>query len=211
MREADLPGPRHGAPADDRRGRGAVVRRPERRRTRGARRPGGSVPATEWMRVTSSASSWVKRREDRRQAAPEHRLARARRPGEQEVVRTRRQRARAPVCHAPGRGRRRDRAALPTGRDRPPAARGAISSSPGGSRRPRARWRTPTASMPGERGLRRGVGRAEHAVEPCPCRSLRRRDRPGDGADAAVEAELADARMRCEPLGRDLRRCGEHA
>ena len=47
---------------------------------------GASTPATEWMRVTSSACVGVERRQDPRQAPREHRLAGARRAGEQQVV-----------------------------------------------------------------------------------------------------------------------------
>ena len=58
MREPRLAGTRPGASADDRRRRGGVVRRAERRPVdeRPAR---GQEPATEWMRVTSSACSRV--------------------------------------------------------------------------------------------------------------------------------------------------------
>ena len=54
--------------------------------TRISGRPGGSTPATEWIRVTSSASLVREQRQDPGQPAGEHRLAGARRPREQQVV-----------------------------------------------------------------------------------------------------------------------------
>ena len=88
------------------------------------------MPATEWIRVTSSASLCVSGARIDGQAACEHRLPGAGRAGEQEVVRTR--------------GRELERAAAPflpahvgeidCGRDRIPERRsgstGSISSSP---------------------------------------------------------------------------------
>ena len=47
---------------------------------------GGRVPAIEWIRVTSSASARLSGRQDPGQPAREHRLARARWAGEQQVV-----------------------------------------------------------------------------------------------------------------------------
>ena len=58
--------------------------------TRTSPAPGGSTPLTEWMRVTSSDASSGEERQDPRQPAREHRLARAGRPGEQQVVAARR-------------------------------------------------------------------------------------------------------------------------
>ena len=56
------------------------------RRTTSAR-PGGSRPATEWIRVTSSASARVSAGRIPGKPAREHRLAGARRPHQQDVVR----------------------------------------------------------------------------------------------------------------------------
>ena len=87
MREARLARPRHpAATADQRRDRGRVVRRAERRHANEPARPAASTPPTEWMRVTSSDASSCEQRQDPRQPAREHRLARAGRPGEQQVV-----------------------------------------------------------------------------------------------------------------------------
>jgi len=61
----------------------------------------------------------------------------------------------------------------------------------------------------GERCLRRGVGGAENPREPGPGGALCGRDRPGDRPDAAVEAQLADARVLDEPIGRNLTHRGE--
>ena len=111
MGEAHLPRSRDRAAAHDRRRRGSVVRCAERRRVRRDLPQQRSVPATEWIRVTSSASSWRERRQDRRQATREHRLAGSRRAGEQEVVRSRGRDLERPPVRAPARGPRRGRAA----------------------------------------------------------------------------------------------------
>ena len=78
------------ASADDRRRRRGVVRRAERRPVdkRPARR--ASRPATEWMRVTSSACSIVSSGRMPGQPAGKHRLPRPGRAGEEKVVPARR-------------------------------------------------------------------------------------------------------------------------
>ena len=83
--EARLAGPRHRTTAHDRRRRGAVVRRPERRheddRTPGRQRSGDGVDARHLERLVPR-----QRRQDARQPPSEHRLARSRRAREQHVV-----------------------------------------------------------------------------------------------------------------------------
>ena len=59
MRQRHLTRPRARPSAHDRRRGCAVMRRPKRRHRTRARVPGGSRPATEWIRVTSSASARV--------------------------------------------------------------------------------------------------------------------------------------------------------
>ena len=161
-------------------------------------RPGGSRPATEWMRVTSSASSGVERRQDAGQAAREHRLAGARRPAEQQVV-------------AAGGGdlERAPRTLLSAHvGEVGPSGLGAVqrrrrgSSGGGGSRSPRkyatasARCCTGTGSMP-----------ASADLGPDSAAQTRRRESPSRRAPSAaasaprnrpqppVERELADRRM----------------
>ena len=86
---------RRGGRASPRPGRGARRRRPGRtRRSCGAARGRAAVdqpaarrrPATLWMRVTSIASVAGQRRQDRGQPPREHRLARARRAVQEQVV-----------------------------------------------------------------------------------------------------------------------------
>ena len=87
MGERHLARSRARTAADDRRRGRSVVRRAKRRHRTRARVPGGSRPATEWIRVTSSASARVSGGRIPGKPAREHRLAGARRPHEQEVVR----------------------------------------------------------------------------------------------------------------------------
>ena len=86
MREARLARPQVRPAADDRRGRGAVVRRAERRRRRRAAASPSTSPATEWIRVTSSAAAGSSGGRIPGQPAREHRLPRAGRPAEEQVV-----------------------------------------------------------------------------------------------------------------------------
>ena len=86
VREGDLAGSgAAAAAADERGGRRGVVRGAERA---GAGEAAGRVRARRrsGCAVTSRASSWVERREDRGEPAGEHRLAGAGRAGEQQVV-----------------------------------------------------------------------------------------------------------------------------
>ena len=86
MGEADFAGPRLRAAADERGVGDGVVRRAERAIGRAARRRGGSSPATECTAVTSSASSKVSGGRIPGDAPRHHRLARAGRADEQQVV-----------------------------------------------------------------------------------------------------------------------------
>ena len=208
VREADLTRPRHRAAADHGRRRGAVVRRPERRRGDEARagreRAGHRVDPRHLERLVVR-----QRREDRRQAAGEHGLARARRPREQEVVRTgRRQLERPAAAFLPadvpevGQGRRGGaRLVGRSGSDLLVAAQ--VADRLGEV--PHAHDLDPRESR-----LARRLVRAEDAGETRADGALGRRDRPRHRPDAAVEAQLADARVGGEPLARKLGRRGEH-
>ena len=63
---------------------------------------------------------------------------------------------------------------------------------------------------PRERRLGSRLCRAEEPVQPGPPGALGDGDRAGDGAHAAVERELADARVLEQPLRRELVVAGEH-
>ena len=97
MGEARLAGPRHCTTAHDRRRRGAVMRRAERRheddRPPGRQRAGDGVDAGHLERLVPR-----ERRQDARQPPPEHRLARSRRSREEDVVLSR---CRELQCSAP--------------------------------------------------------------------------------------------------------------
>ena len=101
-------------------------------------------------------------------------------------------RARAPAARAPDRVRRRDPA------DRAPALlvrrlrAAAAATRRGGTRPPRARCRTGTASTPASSASQRRLGGAEDPLEPGAPRSLGHRERAAHRPDAPVERELAD-------------------
>ena len=89
VREARLAGSRHPAPAaDERRDRGRVVRRAERRHATSPA-PGGSDAGYRVDARHLERRVVGEQRQDPRQPAREHRLSRARRAGEQQVVPTR--------------------------------------------------------------------------------------------------------------------------
>ena len=100
-------------------------------------RPAGSVPATEWMRVTSSAASRVQLRQEpgRRRPASSCRFPVGRRTG---GCGRRPQRARAPAAPSPARVRPRGQArTAPRGSRSPEGMRGECPSRRGGTRLPR--------------------------------------------------------------------------
>ena len=115
-----------------------------------ARPPPSCRPPTDWIRVTSIASAARERRQDRRQPPREHRLARAGRPVQVEVVAARGgdlERRDQPVVAAhvrevQRRGRLGDRPA------RAPAGRAARPRRAGTRRPPRA-WAAPSTSSSG--------------------------------------------------------------
>ena len=202
------PGRGPGAAADDRGRRGPVVRRAKRRPRDRAPRPGGSSPATEWIRVTSSASS---ARAAAGSPAAAARASSCRCPAARRAAgcgRPRR-RSRARAARAPGRGRRRDRArrrrrASPFGVDRRRLALAAqvgdglgevTHAAPARCRRAPPRRRLGGADEPLEPGAPRALGRGEHAA-----------DRP----QPAVERQLAEGGVLVERARRHLVRGGEH-
>ena len=172
--------------------------------------PCGSRPATEWIRVTSSASRACQRREDPGKAAREHRLPGAGRPGEQQVVRPR-----------GGDLERPSRTLLPThvGEVGPALAAEIIVGKRLELRRLdlAAQVRDRLCEVTdrhrldaGERRLGRRLRSANDAAKARPPRALGDGERPRDRPDPPVERELADRRVVGEALGRKLAGRGEH-
>ena len=207
--QARLAGPRHGTTADDRRGRGAVMRRAKRRREddRAPRRQraGDGVDARHLERLVPR-----QRRQDARQPAPEHRLARSRRAGEQHVVLSgggELERAAAALLPAHlgeiGQERLLELVACPAER------RTGSSSSPRRYATAWARWCTGTTSMPASAASGADSAAQMRRRQPCAARALGDGDRARDGPHPAVERELADTAVLEQPLGRELVRAGE--
>ncbi len=199
MRERDLTRARARASADDGGRRRAVVRSAERRhgdqRARRREQPADRVDPRHLERLLAP-----KRRQDPRQPAREHRLARAGRPLEQEVVRARRgdlERTASPLLPAdvgeigngrspraprPRAGRTAERRSRRAG-TRPPRRDAGRESA----RRPRVRPREPTRrrrrrarARPGERlPRRRAFPRPAECARPA---RARRRPRAEPGA-----------------------------
>ena len=175
-----------------RRAEGPPAQRGRRRRAR---------PRTLWMRVTSSASSRVERREDRRQPPREHRLAGARRAAQQHVMAARggdrqrldRRRVAADVAQI---GRRHVRGAL--------VATGGRWRALAAQRRRRARR---DCAMPthldavDERRLARALERHDEPVEPQPAARPRPRRASRAGAHLAAQRQLAEDRHGARALG----------
>ena len=163
------------------------------------------------MRVTSSAA-WCSsggRIVGRRRA--EHRLARARRPDEEQVVRCRRRRPRGRGGRTRGRGHRARSSGFVVGRRRPAASGGAGAQS-GHDSSPFRHAR----SSPSERAARTWTSLHERRPRPR-SRAARRRPRvpararastsasvPGTGPHRAVEAELAEDGDAVERAGGEL-------
>ena len=206
MREARLARPQVRAAADDRGGRGAVMRRPERRAARRAARSSSTRPATEWIRVTSSAAS---------------ESSGGRIPG--------RRRA-SIVFPVPGGPPRRTlcppAAASSSARrarswPRTSARSGTFAGSVAVRRERRLRLQLELAAQvgdglgevpdrdrgdAGERRLAGGVGRAEEALGTEPPRALGDGEHAADPAQATVERELADRSGALERAARQLLR-----
>ena len=156
--------------------------------------PGASVPATEWMRVTSRDSSCVRG----------GRMDGSRLPS---IV--------LPVPGGPARRRLCDPAAasssalLPRSCPRTSARSGRSGGERGSDARDAGAISLLAAEVadrlrdvthadgvdPGERRLARRVGRAQQPREPRARRTLRGGDRPADATYPPVEPELADARV----------------
>ena len=202
-------GPRARAATDDRRRRRAVMRRAKRRdgdeHAPGGHDPGDRVHARHLERLRS-----CQRRKDSRQPPGEHRLARARWPHQQQVVR---------ACSGD--------------LERPPRP---LLSAQVGEIRGRAvldrrlvdrlerRRVDPSAEVldglvevsyrhgldTRERGLRRRLGGAHEPRQACAQRPLGDGERPWDGTNPAVQRELAHGRVLCEPFGWKLPRRPEY-
>ena len=159
--------------------------------------PGCRTPATEWIRVTSSAPSSLEQRQDPRQTPREHRLAGSGRAGEQQVVTAGRgDLERAPRTLLPaevaevGRGRRVVHPALVWRRV---CGRRLAPSPQVGDRLGEMRDGYGLDAGQGDLGAR--LGRADDPVEPGPARALGRDERAGHGSEAPVERQLADRRV----------------
>ena len=201
------PGTRAGAASDDRGGRGAVMRRPER------------AVGDQWAFRRKHAGDRVdphhlerlprlERRQDRRQAPAEHRLPGARWPGKQQVV-------------AAG-GRELERAPRPL----LPANVGQVwMVGLGRLVRRLCRRRPQLSAEVGDRlgemahgdrldaaelRLARRLGCAENPLEAGAPRTFRDGERAAHRPDATVESELADGCVLGEPLDRKLARCRQH-
>ncbi len=201
VREARLSRPRPGPAADDRGHRRAVVRRAEGRprdqRPLGRQEPGDRVDAGHLELVAR-----LQRRQDRREAAAEHRLPGSRRACQQQVVTSGRrelERAARPflAAHVRQVGRiRLDPLRRRVDRRRPELA---------------AEVRDRLGEVPdrdgldaAELGLGRGLGCAEDPIEPGQPGALGDREGAANRPDAPVERELADRGVLREPFGRHL-------
>ena len=178
--------------ADDRRGRGAVMRRAERRprdeRLLSVHEPGDRVDPCHLERGLG-----VERRQDPRQPAPQHRLSRPGRPAEEEVVAARRcqlERAAGPFLAADVGEVGRRRRTVAVRRQRRLGLQLELAAQVGdrlGEVADRDRGDA------GESGLPRGLGRTKEPLDAEPPRAL------GDGehsADAAAAGRRARARRR---------------
>ena len=193
MREGDLAGPRARAATDDRRRRRAVMRRPKRRdgdeHAPGGHDPGDRVHARHLERLRP-----CQRRKDSRQPPGEHRLARARWPHQQQVVRARScdlERASRPLLSAQV-GEIRGRAVLDRRlvdrleRRRVDPSAEVLDDLVEVSHRYGLDTR--------ERGLRRRLGGAHEPRQARAQRALGDRERSRDGTNPAVQRELARRR-----------------
>ncbi len=167
------------------------------------------MPHTEWMRVTSSAASSPSSGSRLGKTAGEHRLARAGRAREKQVVTA----GRGDLERAPG--------AFLAADIREIGNAGEHLEVVLGRRRLRrlvlaAEIRDRLAEMPHsdrldarERDLRRRLAGTDETRQPGPPGTLGRDQRAGHGPQAAVETELAERRMSGEALDRHLVRGGE--
>ena len=188
--ERDLTGSRAGAASDDRRRRGSVMWRPERRRgdERASRReePGDRVDARDLERLLPR-----QRRQDPRQPARQHRLAGARRPDENEVVgpgSCNLERATSSLL-APDIGEIVAAAALQHRVGKRLVARYVDLAAEVRDDLGQVPYRH--RLDPGQRGLGGRICSADDAAQPDPLRALGDRQRSGHGPHPSVERELA--------------------
>ena len=208
MREARLSGPWHSAAADDRRRRGAVMRRPERWRE-DDRPPRGQCPGDRVDPGHLERLVPRQRRQNARQPPAEHRLARSGRSCHEHVVlsRCRELERTAPALLAPHLGQVGQVRLLELVRARRSRERDLLLATQVGNclgevvhgHRVDAR----------ERGLGRRLGRADQALQALPARALGNRDRSRHRTDPAVERQLADAAVLEQPLRRELKGAGK--
>ena len=205
MREGDLPGRGLGPPPTIA-GADAPWWGARKGGTETSARPGGSNPETEWMRVTSSASS---------------RASVGRMPGSRRASivfpvpggpMSRRLCEPAAAISSARRARSWPRRSARSGTAPFSIACSSIGSN-AGAPMSSAEVLDDLGEMPngdrldsGESRLGRRLGSADETSQSRAARSLGDRERPGDGTDAPVECELADRGVLREPLGRQLPR-----
>ncbi len=199
--ERRLARPRTGAASDNRSGRRAVVRRAKRRV--GDQRPFGRDEAGDGMDTRHlERLGRLEGGQDARESTGEHRLARSRRPREEEIV---------PSCCGDLERAPRAFVTAHLGKIRQPAlGRCSVSLLPV-ELRLAAQVGHRFREVPhrdrldaGERCFGGRVGGTQQLVDRRARRALRDREDPADPAQPPVEAELADRRMLRKPLGRDL-------
>ena len=210
VREACLPRSRPGPAADDRGGRGAVVRRAERPReddrTVGREEPRDRVDPRHLEHLAVG-----ERRQDPGKTPGEHRLPGSRRPGEEQVVAAGgRELERPPRTFLPAhvgevRHERLRRRCLLVAR-LPRRQLDLAREVPRGLRQMAHRHRLDAR----ERDLRRRLLRAEHASETRAPRAFRHGQCAADGPDAAVERELTQRCVQGEQVARHLPGCREN-
>ncbi len=207
VREACLAGTDARTATDDGGGRRAVMRRAERRLldqcVLGRQQAGDRVDARHFERGLR-----IERRKDPGQPPREHRLPRARRAREQQVVassggdleRAARSLLPAHVCEVGN----RDRLAPLRGCDR---FRLELAAEIADRLRQMAHRNRLDA---GKRGLRRRLRRTEQPLDAHPFRALGYGKDAAHATEAAVERELADGGVPAQRFMRHLRRSGKH-
>ena len=173
---------RRRSPAQTRRGAA-----PETARLDTSARPGGSRPATEWMRVTSSASARVSggRIPGRRRASIVLPVPGG--PIEQARCASRRRRSRAHGGRAPARARPRDRAQAGSSASSGSGSYDGASISPRKYATTSPRWRTGTGSMPASAASGADSAAQTTRLETGAARPFGDGERPRHRPDAPVE------------------------
>ena len=172
-------------------------------------RPAGRVPATEWIRVTSSASSRVSGGRMPGRRRPSIVLPGSRRARQEHVVLSRGCKLERPssTLLAPNLGEVGQERLLELVASRRCGERDVLLAAQVGDRLREVADRDDVDA--GEGGLGSGLGSTEEARQPGPAGTLGDGDRAGDGAHAAVERELSHAGVLEQAGGRELMRARE--